>query len=161
MTKPNRKAGTRPPAHDDLVDSLVQNAFTTMTVLNRVCAEHDLSPTLLRVLAILWDRRLKITELSGYLGLDKSSMTGLVGRAEKRGLMQRVRNADDGRAVDVVITEEGAVLAERVRGKIAGALRPVTDTLNAADRQRLHLLLQQMQAVKGDPLVGARGSESR
>ncbi|WP_051092882.1 MarR family winged helix-turn-helix transcriptional regulator [Jongsikchunia kroppenstedtii] len=160
MTKSNRKAGTRPPAHDDLVDGLVQNAFTTMTVLNQVCAEHDLSPTLLRVLAILWDRRLKITELAEYLGLDKSSMTGLVSRAEKRGLLQRMRNADDGRAVDVVITEEGAVLAQRARGEIAGALRPVTDRLNATDRQRLQLLLQRMQAVQGDPLAGD-GSESR
>ncbi len=64
--------------HTDLVDVIVQTSFVTMAVLNRVAAEHDLSLTQLRVLAILRDRRLRMTELARYLGLDKSTMTGLV-----------------------------------------------------------------------------------
>jgi len=38
-------------------------------VLNRIGTEHDLSLTQLRVLGILRDRRVKMSELAGYLGL--------------------------------------------------------------------------------------------
>ncbi|GAA4395819.1 MarR family winged helix-turn-helix transcriptional regulator [Tsukamurella soli] len=145
MAESEREAATRPPQRDELMDTLVQSAFATMAVLNRVCAENDLSPTLLHVLAILWDRRGGITELAGYLGLDKSSMTGLVRRAEKRGLLGRERNPDDGRGVDVFITHEGAALAERIHGRLEHALSPMTDRLAPADQRRLQTLLQQMQ----------------
>ena len=74
---------------DGLVDALVQAAFVTMAVLNKVGADNDLSLTQLRVLAILRDRRLRMTALADYLGLEKSTMTGLVDRAEKRGLLER------------------------------------------------------------------------
>ncbi len=84
-----------------LPDALAQAAFTTMAILNKLAAEHDLSLTQLRVAGILRDRRLRMVELAGYLGLEKSTMTGLVDRAEKRGLMARAPNADDGRAIDV------------------------------------------------------------
>ena len=142
---PEPEAGTRTPAQDELVDTLVQNAFMTMAVLNRICAEHELSLTLLRVVAILRDRRLGVTALADYLGLDKSSMTGLVARAEKRGLLQRAPNPADGRAVDVFITPHGAALAERVRGEVEQALSPMTDELTPAEQRRLHTLLRRMQ----------------
>jgi DNA-binding MarR family transcriptional regulator len=144
-------------AQDELVDTLVQNAFATMAVLNRSCAEHELSLTLLRVVAILRDRRLGVTALAGYLGLDKSSMTGLVARAEKRGLLRRAPNPGDGRAVDVFITPAGADLADRVRGDVAAALSPMTDELTTAERRRLQTLLRRMQPpVHGDPLRAGR-----
>jgi DNA-binding MarR family transcriptional regulator len=92
--------------HADLVDVIVQTSFATMAVLNRVAAEHDLSLTQLRVLAILRDRRLRMTELARYLGLDKSTMTGLVDRAEKRGLLRRARDPADGRVVDVFLSAD-------------------------------------------------------
>src|ERR1700728_3876978 len=94
-------------SQQELVDALVMTSFTTMAVLNRIAAEHDLSLTQIRVLAILRDRRGKMSELADYLGLDKSTITGLVDRAEKRGLLQRTPNPVDGRAVDVMLTAAG------------------------------------------------------
>lgn len=92
----------RPPSPEpeSLTDVLVQVAFTTMAVLNKVAADSDLSLTQLRVLAILQDRRLGVTALAEYLGLEKSTMSGLVERAEKRGLLDRAPSAADGRAVE-------------------------------------------------------------
>jgi DNA-binding MarR family transcriptional regulator len=146
MAGSDPKSGTKPPRADELLDTLVQSAFATMSVLNRICAEHDLSPTLLRVLAILWDRRGRVTVLADYLGLDKSSMTGLIGRAERRGLVGRAPHPDDGRAVEVFITPEGAALAERVRGDIERALSPSIDELAPVEQRRLQSLLQRLQS---------------
>ncbi|MGO8959433.1 MAG: MarR family winged helix-turn-helix transcriptional regulator [Streptosporangiaceae bacterium] len=127
-----------------LVDALAQTSFLTMAVLTKVGAEHDLSLTQLRVLAILRDRRLKMTELADYLGLDKSTMTGLVDRAEKRGLLQRAPNPTDGRAVDVRISPAGAELGDRLYARVARSLSAMISTLNRADQGRLQALLENM-----------------
>ncbi|GAB3881909.1 MarR family transcriptional regulator [Kibdelosporangium lantanae] len=109
----------------DLVDALVQTSFTTMAVLTRVAADNDLSLTQLRVLAILRDRRVRMTDLAAYLGLEKSTMTGLVDRAEKRGLLLRAPNEQDGRAVDVYLSPDGVDLVDRVRPDVERALAPM------------------------------------
>jgi DNA-binding MarR family transcriptional regulator len=129
---------------DGLVDALVQSSFATMAVLNRVGGENDLSLTQLRVLAILRDRRVRMTALADYLGLEKSTMTGLVDRAEKRGLIRRAHNPDDGRAVDVLLTPAGGELAERVYADVQRLLTPSTTALDEDGRRRLQVLLERM-----------------
>jgi DNA-binding MarR family transcriptional regulator len=128
----------------DVIDALVRTSFVTMAVLTRVGAEHDLSLTQLRVLGILRDRRAKMSELADYLGLDKSTVSGLVDRAEQRGLLKREANPIDGRAVDVLLTTEGMELAERGATQIARSLSPMTSTLTRAESQRLTTLLERM-----------------
>jgi DNA-binding MarR family transcriptional regulator len=129
---------------DGLVDALAQTAFATMAVLSRIGAEHDLSLTQLRVLAILRDRRLRMTGLAEYLGLEKSTMTGLVDRAENRGLLQRAPNADDRRAVDVFLTPAGEELADRGRERVLAALGPLISGLTRAERRQLQGLLEKL-----------------
>jgi len=134
-----------PPAADaGLIDALVQASFTVMAVLNKVGAEHDLSLTQLRVLGILRDRRLRITELADYLGLEKSTMTGLVDRAEKRGLLARAANAADRRAVDVFITPAGEELAGPVYGRVVELLTPLIEALRPAERRGLQAHLESL-----------------
>jgi DNA-binding MarR family transcriptional regulator len=129
---------------DGLVDALVQAAFATMAVLNKVGAENDLSLTQLRVLAILRDRRLRMTALADYLGLEKSTMTGLVDRAEKRGLLERAPSPTDGRAVDVFLSPDGAELAERLYAEVGRSLSAMTNELIPADQRRLQALLERL-----------------
>ncbi len=133
-------------AHDqtELVDFLVQTSFVTMAALNKIGAGQNLSLSQLRVLGILRDRRLKMTELADFLGLDKSTMSGLVDRAEKRGLLTRAPNPHDGRATDVVLSAGGAELAAQVSGEVADSLSPMTGTLTSADRRRLTSLLERL-----------------
>jgi len=126
---------------EDLVDTLVQTAFAVMAVLTRIAAGHDVSLTQLRVFGILRDRRLRMAELAEFLGLDRSTMTGLVDRAERRGLLERGRNADDGRAVDVYMTPAGSALAVKVDAEVRRALNPLTGRLDATQRRTLAPLL--------------------
>ena len=127
-----------------LVDELVRASFATMAVLSKIGAENDLSLTQLRVCGILRDRRPRMAALADYLGLEKSTMTGLVDRAEKRGLMARAPSAEDGRAIEVFLTREGGALVERLYAEVKSALAPLTGQLNAADQGRLQELLRRM-----------------
>jgi DNA-binding MarR family transcriptional regulator len=141
MTSSNRAAASE---QEELLDALVQASFTIMAVLNKVAAESDLSLTQLRVLAILRDRRLGTTALAEYLGLEKSTMSGLVERAEKRGLLDRSPSASDGRAVEISLSARGRKLCDRLYAQVESALSPMTSILSASDRQRLRALLGQM-----------------
>ena len=128
----------------DLIDALAKTSFVTMAVLTRTAAEHDLSLTQLRVIGILRDRRVKMSELADYLGLDKSTISGLVDRAERRRLLQRAPNPVDGRGVDVFLTAEGTELAGRGATQIAQSLLPMTSTLTRSETHRLTVLLERM-----------------
>ena len=135
---------SRAVAHDGLVDALVQASFVTTAVLSKVGAQYDLSLTQLRVLGILRDRRVRMTRLADYLGLEKSTMTGLVNRAVKRGLLERGPNAHDGRAVDVFLSPRGAALAERFHAEVRRSLSPLTSELGPAEQRQVQALLERM-----------------
>lgn len=143
-TVPDIVPDGEPTAEEDVVDLLARSAFATMGVLTRLAAENDLSLTQLRVLAILRDRRLLMGELAHHLGLEKSTLTGLVVRAERRGLLQRAPNEADRRAVDVFLGLEGRALAERLTAEVARRLDPLTGNLTRVERDRLRLLLAKM-----------------
>ncbi len=133
-----------PPSSEGLADALVTTAFVTMAVINRIGAENDLSLSLIRVLGILWDRRPRMTELAAYLGLEKQTMSGLIARAETRGLVARAPNQDDRRATDVFLTSEGVKLVERLRLQGQQALAPIFEQLSASERRQLQALLERM-----------------
>ena len=111
---------------DGLVDALARSGFATMAVLTRLSAEHDLSLTQLRVLAILRDRRVRMSTLADHLGL------------------QRAPNRTDGRAVDVLLTAEGARLARRLGAEVQRSLAPMTGSLTPAEQRRLRILLERL-----------------
>lgn len=107
---------------DAEIDALVQNAFATMAVLNRIAAENDFSLTQLRALAILRGRRLRMSALADYLGLERSTLSGLIDRAERRGLVVREPSADDRRVIEVALSAEGKKLAQRINTQLRRAL---------------------------------------
>lgn len=124
-----------------LVDSLVQSSFLVQGVLRRVTRRHDLSVVQMRLLGILRDREPGVLVLARFLELDKSSVTGLVDRAEARGLVERVADPDDGRAVRVRLTGKGRALAATGAAEVAAELATLTAGMTAPQRERLAALL--------------------
>ena len=149
MKSSDPPASSADTGQQELISALVRTSFATTAVLSRVAAEYDLSLTQLRVLAILRDRRVRMSELADYLGLDKSTISGLVDRAEKRGLLQRAPNPADGRATDVFLTAEGVQLADLGEAKIARSLSPMTGKLTRAETLRLTALLEHVLKQEG------------
>jgi DNA-binding MarR family transcriptional regulator len=134
-----------------LVDALASCSFVVMGVLTRIAAENDMSLTQLRALGILRDRRPRMAQLAEFMGLDRSTMSGLIERAEGRGLVRRVPNSDDGRAVDVVMTAAGLELAEVLAADVRAALAPLTERVDPARRAVLVEALTRMLAFEAPP----------
>jgi DNA-binding MarR family transcriptional regulator len=124
----------------DPVDAVVQLSFTIQALLGDLAAEHDLSITQLRLLGILRDREPAMLDLARYLRLEKSSVTGLIDRAERRGLVERSTAPHDGRAVHVRLTPAGRRLTEQLTAQANETLSRMLDALPARDRARLSAL---------------------
>ena len=119
------------------IDAVVELSFAVVSVLTDLAAEHDLSLTQLRLLGILRDREPTMLDLARHLKLEKSSVTGLIDRAVKRGLVERVAAAHDGRAFHVRLTAAGRDLAARVEQAAYASLSGLLDGLSAPDREQL------------------------
>ncbi len=112
-----------------LVDALVELSHVVQADLADVAKQYGLTLAQLRLLGILRDRQPGMLELANHLGLDKSSVSGLVDRAAGRGLVTREPVAEDGRAYRVVITAAGRELARKAAAtanrRLARRLSPV------------------------------------
>jgi DNA-binding MarR family transcriptional regulator len=140
-------AGAGLTVEDPVLDALVQMSFTVIGIVSTVAARRDLSLTLLRVGAILRDRTLTMSELASYLGLDRSTVSGLITRAEERGFVARAGNETDRRSSTVALTEAGRVLATSCAAEVAREVEPVVAPLSPTERRRLDTLLRATSRV--------------
>jgi MarR family transcriptional regulator, lower aerobic nicotinate degradation pathway regulator len=143
------------PPEDELtlVDSLVQTSFLVQNAMRRVAARHDISVIQMRLLGILRDREPGTLLLARLLELDKSSVTGLVDRAEKRGLVERVPDPDDGRAVRIKLTRGGRALVTRGAAEVEAEIETVAARLTGPQRRQLADLLSRIASPPARPAV--------
>ena len=128
------------------VDAVVQSSFAVLDALTRSAAEHDLSLTQLRLLGILRDRTPTMAAIADHLGLDRSSVSGLIDRAERRGLVARRTSADDARVTIVDLTPAGTGLARQLAVTVGARVEALLDRLSATERPRLVELARALSA---------------
>jgi DNA-binding MarR family transcriptional regulator len=142
----------------ELVDSLVQLSFAVQEILTRASAAYDLSLTQLRLLGILRDRRPPMTAIAERLGLDRSSVTGLVDRAEQRGLVSRTTSTQDARVTIVNATSRGLDVSRRIAAMVTTEIEALMEPVPASDRD---CVVRVARAVLGTPIGPGRASPDR
>jgi DNA-binding MarR family transcriptional regulator len=120
-----------------LLDGLVQLSFAVQSAIVRVADGHELSLVQVRLLGILRDREPAMLALATFLNLDKSSVTGLVDRAERRGLVRRTATPEDRRTVRVALTDQGRQLTQKLALQMERELSLLVQGLSEAHRRRL------------------------
>jgi MarR family transcriptional regulator, lower aerobic nicotinate degradation pathway regulator len=120
-----------------MVDALAQLSFLIQATLERRASKHDLSIIQTRLLGVLRDRTPTMNELAKLLELDKSSVTGLVNRAERRGLVRRVPSKTDGRAVQVSLTDTGRTQVAEVASSFKSDVATILAGLPGSERKAL------------------------
>ncbi|HET8951072.1 MAG TPA: MarR family transcriptional regulator [Solirubrobacteraceae bacterium] len=99
---------------------------------------HDLSRTAASVLASLRDHGpLRVTALAASEAVAQPTMTTLVGRLERDGLVERGGDPADARAVLVTITAEGLERLLRIREARAAAIDARLQELDPDEREAL------------------------
>ncbi|MBB6171837.1 DNA-binding MarR family transcriptional regulator [Nocardiopsis mwathae] len=106
-----------PLALDNQLCFAVYAASRALTGLYReLLADMDLTYPQYLVMLVLWERdTVRVKDLGAALRLDSGTLSPLLRRLQARGLVRRVRGAEDERLVHVSLTDEGARLRERAR----------------------------------------------
>jgi DNA-binding MarR family transcriptional regulator len=90
---------------------------------------------------------LRLNELNDNVLLSQSSLSRLVDRLEKRGLVERQPAPDDGRGVLLKLTGEGAALQKEIgREHVRDIAELVAPALTAAEQRELLRLTEKLRA---------------
>jgi DNA-binding MarR family transcriptional regulator len=128
---------------DDLGDLIVRAARSLRGAWREVLEPWDLSPHQVRALgAAARSDGLRLSALAEALHIAPRSATEVVDALADRGLVERVPDPSDRRAVLVRVTEQGAEVMREVGAARATSTRAALDRLPAAERVELARLLR-------------------
>jgi DNA-binding MarR family transcriptional regulator len=150
---PRKRPARRPSSEPENLDALVQLSFAVQDLIARVAARHDVSITQVRLFGTLRGREPTMGELRDHLALEKSSVSGLIDRAERRGLVARTAGHPDGRTVHVHLTELGAALTARFAADVYAELETLLAPLADHDQHRLFELANALHAAQASPFA--------
>ncbi|NEA25865.1 MarR family transcriptional regulator [Actinomadura bangladeshensis] len=136
-----------------VVAALVRSSFLVNAVYAESGREYGLTPQQGQLLCVLMPRSYGMSELGAMLRLAKSSLTGLVDRTERNGLVRREADPRDTRAVRVALTERGAELAEEFYTETCRRVDGLAAGLGPQEREMLARLLGRVVLDNEAPLV--------
>ncbi len=82
--------------------------------------------------------------LAGSIGLDTSTIAGVVDRLQARGLMQRSASAQDRRVRLLTLSDEGQALLSAIEPDMRRAQQRILEPLPAAERAQFMRMLRQL-----------------
>lgn len=114
-------------------------------------AEHGLTPVQYAAIQTLAtspgiDQR----SLARAIGLDTSTLGGVIDRLESRGLVQRQTSPEDRRVRLLVLTEAGNSLLERAIPAMRRAQERILEPLQPADREQFMRLLRALVVANNE-----------
>ncbi len=131
----------------------MRSAFLVNAVYAESARQYGLTSQQGQLLCVLMAQSYGMSELGATLGLAKSSLTGLVDRSERNGLVERTSDSHDSRAVRVVLTRRGSGLAADFYAETCRRVERLTAGLADAERDTLAGLLSRVVLDNKVPAV--------
>lgn len=130
-----------PSARRDLVAQLRRVAGAVGEHYDASAAAVGLNARQARLLFVLAVKPVNMLGLTSALGLPKSTMTGLVTRMERAGLLERDAPASDRRSLIATPTERGVATSHEFEADLAGRVKALLAGLDAHEQHELAGLL--------------------
>lgn len=109
------------------------------------CAELELSaPQVHTLLALGHEGPLPMGDLARRVAVAEKTVTGLVDRLQRDGLVERRRDGADRRVIHVALTAGGQALAGRLDAEVLHALTRLLARLDAGDRRDLFRIVEKL-----------------
>ena len=96
-----------------------------------------------------------MAELAQLFGVEKAALTGLVDRAERRGLARRAAVPGDRRALRVTLTDAGRRAAVAFHADATEELNRLLTPLAPGDREHFRGVMAQIVAAAGHATGGS------
>ena len=103
-------------------------------------------------------------EVKRFLNLNSSTVSGIVDRLEKKGLVARLPKSGDKRVVHIALTSKGDELIDSMPSLLHEQLSNKLQTLNASDLKQIEGSLDELvrllniQAVEASPVIAIEGN---
>jgi DNA-binding MarR family transcriptional regulator len=141
-------------AHVDVAGGLIQLATLVQGIYACVSERHDLTPVQARLLCVLLDGPRGMAELAHCFGVEKAALTGLMDRAERRGLARRSPVPGDRRALQVTLTDAGQRAAAAFHAEVGAELGRLVSSLAPRDREHFRATMAEIIArCRTSPVV--------
>jgi DNA-binding MarR family transcriptional regulator len=141
-------------ADADVADGLVQLTTLVQAIYARVSERHDLTPVQAKLLCVLLGGPRGMAELAHCFGVEKAALTGLMDRAERRGLARRSPVPGDRRALQVTLTDAGHQAAAAFHAEIGAELGRLISPLAPHDREQFRSTMAEIIARCGTSRPG-------
>ena len=139
------------PEVDSILEAIVYLYTESRRVTKEVARSAELTGpqlTVLKVLEGLGD--ISLSELSERIRAQNSTVTGIIDRMEREGLVVRARSTEDRRVVHIRLTEKGARIARDIAVEPMEVFRGALESLSAGEvRDLLRILTKIAQRVQG------------
>ena len=126
----------------DLASAMVQTMHLLQDLHTESSRSLGLTPQQAHLLCVLLGGPLGMTELSRILSIERSSLTSMVDRLERRELVARIARPTDRRACNVQLTSAGEALAHDAHNVVVDRIEDLTTDLPATARRTLVTTLQ-------------------
>ncbi|MCW2551957.1 MAG: transcriptional regulator [Mycobacterium sp.] len=144
-------ASATQPAADT---ALAADLLSVVARLNRLATQRvklELPYAQARLLSTIEDQgTARISDLAAFDHCSQPTMTTQVRRLEDAGLVSRITDPADARAVLISITPQGRKALARVRADRGAIIDPYLERLDAADRESLTEAVRVMRAILAD-----------
>lgn len=152
---------------DAIVEAFLYLYTESRRLTKEIAARHGLTGPQLTVVKMLEALgELPLSRLSEKIRAQNSTVTGIVDRMEREGLVTRVRSAADRRVVHIQLTAKGASLARSVQVEPMDIFREALTALNAEEARGLLRALRkvakrvEMQVEAAAEAEAKRGTEA-
>ena len=143
--------------HESLTIALLQARETAMGFFRPILKSHNLTEQQWRIIRVLANSRsIEFHELAAETCILRPSLTGILTRMERDGLVLRLKPVNDQRKLYLSLTPAGLALYESAQAQVEEAYRQIEAQFTAEKMRQLTTLLEEFIAL-GVP--AARGDE--
>ena len=136
---------------DAVVEAIVYLYTESRRVTKDVAGRFGLTGPQLAVIKMLEPvGKLSLSELSWKIKARNSTVTGIIDRMEREGLVERRRSERDRRVINIVLTKKGSALASEIDVEPVQIFRRVLSELSARDAAELRRILTRLAKRVGE-----------
>jgi MarR family transcriptional regulator, organic hydroperoxide resistance regulator len=151
---------------DQILEAILYLYTESRRITKEVARQAELTGPQLTVLKMLEGvGDLSLSGLSERIRAQNSTVTGIIDRMEREGLVARIRSTEDRRVVHIRLTDKGARIARDIPVEPMEIFRNALEGLSAGETRDLLRILTKIaksvrSIVKRDVVVAAKERES-
>ncbi len=157
---PNAAANEPKPEVDSIVETIIYLYTESRRLTKGMAREVGLTGPQLTVIKLLetFDN-LSLSSLSERIRAQNSTVTGIIDRMEREGLVRRERSTSDRRVVHIRLSDKGQRLARQIQVEPMEIFRDALMSLTQADLRDLLRIMNKLQRYVRSKIAADGGAE--